>query len=485
MTRRVHPLFILMTTLTHLRSLVIPIAVILFNDLKNDGFGVYTAIGVAVVSLIILLFGIASWYFYTFTLDDQSIRVNKGIFRKSERTTKRQRIESIGINQNVLERLLGLATLTVETSSDGGKPEVELKGVRLKFAKQLKSTIGSTDQLDSSEHSSSSDTYSVSMTELLLAGALSGRIGLALVGFGAVYQFINRFIEKYISQLFNELLHLSLLVLVTIGLLVLVIIYIGSILVFALRYGSFQATLQQHRLTIGYGLLNRTEVVFHQDKIQALVIEENWIKRRFKRAHLSLHIISASGEEEKLLLHPFIRVSDIDGFLERFLPRFKQLVPERRAADRGFFYIVRWPLLGYASLFLAVNGALYFWLPEAIRYIGLVLFLFLPLYYVLARSGYRHTRYGYENDLFVLRKQLVNRETIYAPRLKIEAFSGHVSRFLEEKSILKFRITLRGSTGFDAGYFTATEFKEILHWYQQTFLKPLPPAAGPEAKDGE
>ncbi len=90
MTRRVHPLFILMTTLTQLRSLVIPIAVILFNDLKNDGFGMYTMIGAVVISFLLLVFGIISWYFYTFTIDEQSIRVNKGIFRKSERTTQRQ-----------------------------------------------------------------------------------------------------------------------------------------------------------------------------------------------------------------------------------------------------------------------------------------------------------------------------------------------------------------------------------------------------------
>ncbi|MCT4779989.1 MULTISPECIES: PH domain-containing protein [Exiguobacterium] len=484
MTRRVHPLFILMATLTHLRSLVIPIAVLLFNDLKNDGFGFYTMIGVAVVSLVILLFGIVSWYFYTFTIDEQSIRVNKGVFRKSERTTQRQRIESIGINQNVLERLLGLATLTVETSSDSGKPEVELKGVRLDFAKQLKSTIG-TGTTQPVLEQEAGETYTVSLTDLLFAGALSGRLGLALVGVGAVYQFVNRFIEQYISQVFNELLHLSLLLLLVIGGAVLFLIYVGSILVFVLRYGSFRATLNKRRMTIGYGLVNRTEVVFHQDKVQALVIEENWIKRRFKRAHLSLHIISASGEEEKLLLHPFIRVADIDHFLKRFLPRFKQLTPEKRAVDRGFFYIVRWPLLSYASLLTVLNGALIYWLPESIRYLGLILFLFLPLYYILARSGYKNTRYGYQNDLFVLRKELVNRETIYAPRLKIEAFSSQVSRFLEEKDILKFQITLRGSSVFQAGYFTQAEFVEVLGWYQQTFLKPIPPSAGTDRSDGE
>jgi len=477
MTRRVHPLFILMTTLTQLRSLVIPIAVILFNDLKNDGFGMYTMIGAVVISFLLLVFGIISWYFYTFTIDEQSIRVNKGIFRKSERTTQRQRIESIGINQNLLERILGLATLTVETSSDSGKPEVELKGVRLEFAKQLKSTIATTVS-QPTEHTVPAATYTVGLMDLIKAGALSGRLGLALVGFGAVYQFANRFIEKYISRAFDELLHLSLVLLLILGGLLLLLIYLGSILVFVLRYGAFRATREKERMTIGYGLLNRTEVVFHQDKVQALVIEESWIKRRLKRAHLSLHIISASGEEEKLLLHPFIRTGEIDSFLQEFLPRFQLQHPHKRAVDRGFFYVVRWPLLGYSLGLILLNGVMVYGLPEPFRYFGLPFLLLLPVYYAVARSGYQNTRYGHHDDLFVLRKELVNRETIYAPRLKIEAFSGHVSRFLEQKDILKFQLTLRGSSVFHAGYFTQAEFEDVLAWYQQTFLKPPTPPAG-------
>ncbi len=328
------------------------------------------------------------------------------------------------------------------------------------------------------EHTVPAATYTVGLMDLIKAGALSGRLGLALVGFGAVYQFANRFIEKYISRAFDELLHLSLVLLLILGGLLLLLIYLGSILVFVLRYGAFRATREKERMTIGYGLLNRTEVVFHQDKVQALVIEESWIKRRLKRAHLSLHIISASGEEEKLLLHPFIRTGEIDSFLQEFLPRFQLQHPHKRAVDRGFFYVVRWPLLGYSLGLILLNGVMVYGLPEPFRYFGLPFLLLLPVYYAVARSGYQNTRYGHHDDLFVLRKELVNRETIYAPRLKIEAFSGHVSRFLEQKDILKFQLTLRGSSVFHAGYFTQAEFEDVLAWYQQTFLKPPTPPAG-------
>ncbi|WP_214851087.1 PH domain-containing protein [Exiguobacterium sp. s193] len=483
MTRRVHPLFILMSALTHLRSTIIPLGFLLFNDLKNEGFGKYTLIGFCIFCLVLLLFGVASWYFYTFTIDDQSIRVNKGIFRKSERTTQRRRIESIGINQNLLERVLGLATLSVETSSDGIEPEVELKGVRLKFATSLKATIKGEDT--QTEQTEATDSFRVSLNDLFFAGALSGRLGLALVGFFAGYQLIDQYIEKYVDRIFNELAHLSLLLLSGLGLLILLLVYLGSIIVYVVRYGSFEATLNEKRLTIRYGLLNRTEVVFHQDKVQALLVEENWIKRRFKRAHLSLNVISATGKEEQMLFHPFIREADIDPFLERFLPRFERVKPMQYAADHGFFYVVRWRLVWYMLLFSAVNTGLIYFLTTPLKWAGLLLYLILPIYYMFARTGYRNTCYGFKQDVFVLRRQLVNRHTIYAPRLKIEALSGHVSRFLEQKDLLKFEINLRGRGHLSAGYFTHHQFEDVRNWYQRSFLKTDRAEAGDIRYDNE
>ena len=117
MTRRVHPLFIVMSSISIIRSLLIPFAALILNAIRKGEINTYTWIGISVGIVFVLLYGIASWYFYTFTIDAEAIRVRKGIFQKSERTTQRKRIESIGIQQNVIERLLRLATLTVETSS--------------------------------------------------------------------------------------------------------------------------------------------------------------------------------------------------------------------------------------------------------------------------------------------------------------------------------------------------------------------------------
>lgn len=481
MTRRVHPLFIVMSSISIIRSLLIPFAALILNAIRKGEINTYTWIGISVGILFVLLYGIASWYFYTFTIDAETIRVRKGILQKSERTTQRKRIESIGIQQNVIERLLRLATLTVETSSESGSPEVELKGIRLDFAKQLKSSIKNEGQIVEEQHKEVA--YTIPIRDLALAGALSGRVGLALVGIWTAYQFVDRFIDRYINRLFQELSHYSLLVLTTLGLLVLLIVYLGSIIVYILKYGSYRAVLQDRRLLIGYGMLNRTEVAFHADKIQALVIQESWIQRMIGRASLSLHIISATGEKERLLLHPFIRTSEIDVFLATYLPRFRQFRPQYEVAPIGFRYRVRWPILGFTLLFAALSSVVIIVLDSSWRYLILLLFLWLPMYYLAVHSGYRQTRFGTGHDLLMIRKQWVQKETVYTPRQKIEELTWSVSRWLETKEIARIQIQLRGNTAFHALYFERTDIDALQRWYKQSFLST--PLAGEIKTDDE
>lgn len=82
MTRRVHPLFIVMSSISIIRSLLIPFAALILNAIRKGEINTYTWIGISVGIVFVLLYGIASWYFYTFTIDAETIRVRKGILQK-------------------------------------------------------------------------------------------------------------------------------------------------------------------------------------------------------------------------------------------------------------------------------------------------------------------------------------------------------------------------------------------------------------------
>ncbi len=113
----------------------------------------------------------------------------------------------------------------------------------------------------------------------------------------------------------------------------------------------------------------------------------------------------------------------------------------------------------------------------------MLLFIWLPFYYFAVRSGYRKTRFGTGHDLLMLRKQWVQKETVYTPRLKIEELTWSVSRWLEAKEIARIEIQLRGNTAFNALYFERTDIDTLQRWYKQSFLST--PLAGEVKTDDE
>lgn len=89
-------------------------------------------------------------------------------------------------------------------------------------------------------------------------------------------------------------------------------------------------------------------------------------------------------------VHP---TNEIDPFLATYLPRFRQFRPQYEVAPIGFRYRVRWPLLGYALLFTALSSVVIIVLDSSWRFLILLLFIWLPFYYLAVRSGYRKTRF--------------------------------------------------------------------------------------------
>lgn len=82
MTRRVHPLFIVMSSISIIRSLLIPFAALILNAIRKGEINTYTWIGISVGIVFVLLYGIASWYFYTFTIDARRFGSAKGFSKK-------------------------------------------------------------------------------------------------------------------------------------------------------------------------------------------------------------------------------------------------------------------------------------------------------------------------------------------------------------------------------------------------------------------
>lgn len=61
--------------------------------------------------------------------DDEGIRMSWGILFKREVTLTYRRIQDIHLTRNIIERWMGLATVSVQTASGSSTPEMEIQGV--------------------------------------------------------------------------------------------------------------------------------------------------------------------------------------------------------------------------------------------------------------------------------------------------------------------------------------------------------------------
>ncbi len=61
--------------------------------------------------------------------DDEGIRMSWGILFKKEVTLTYRRIQDIHLTRNIIERWMGLATVSVQTASGSSTPEMQIQGI--------------------------------------------------------------------------------------------------------------------------------------------------------------------------------------------------------------------------------------------------------------------------------------------------------------------------------------------------------------------
>ncbi len=65
-----------------------------------------------------------------YTFDDEGISMGYGVLFRREMHLTYARMQDIHLSQNVLERWLGIGTVTVQTAGGGGGGNLRIKGVR-------------------------------------------------------------------------------------------------------------------------------------------------------------------------------------------------------------------------------------------------------------------------------------------------------------------------------------------------------------------
>ncbi|PSQ06412.1 hypothetical protein BRC97_06430 [Halobacteriales archaeon QS_6_71_20] len=109
----------------------------------GGGDGLLPAAALLVPGAFLLGAGLAlaRWYRFEYELLPEHLLVRSGVLARQEREIPLRRVQNVDVRRSLLQRLLGLATLTVETAG-GGSSEATLDAVSLTDAETLREELG-------------------------------------------------------------------------------------------------------------------------------------------------------------------------------------------------------------------------------------------------------------------------------------------------------------------------------------------------------
>src|SRR5699024_6653828 len=239
-----------------------------------------------------LPFSIASWYRFTYRVEEDELRIEHGIFIRKQRDISKNRIQSIDLTQSVIHRIFKLVKVKIETASSGQGAEAAVKAVSREE--------GELSDFSSEEEQTTYPSDTITTKRLFLAGTTSGSIGvllaLAAVFFSQIEQFIP---EDFFDETLKWVVGLSLIFIIGLVSIVLLVLYVLGIAGTMIKYGKFTITKNKDELFITRGLLEKKQITIPLKRIQAVGIEESLLRQPFGFATVFVEVAGGSLEKNE------------------------------------------------------------------------------------------------------------------------------------------------------------------------------------------
>jgi len=410
-----------------------------------EGLAVFAAIVVVGIALSVG-WQVAYYRRFEYRLTEDTFDIDSGVLSRRAREIPYGRIQNVDIRQNVIQRVLGIAEIRLETAG-GGETEAQLRYVSLDDAETVQEEVsrrkrGESGEADADEvavEESATKLFELTPRELVILGIVS--MDLRLLSILAIpLSFAG-------PSVFAEFTPdgLTLFVVVA-GLLALVVASaIFSGLLSMARYYGFVLSDRAEEYRYERGLFQRFSGSIPKDKVQTITLTENVIARWLGYASLSIETAGYAGgnqgsgsssqaaipvaDRERVvsLAH---RIDDFEGLdFER---------PPKRARER---YAVRYSLV--VAFFVAVAyGVVRF---TELSFPWYALLLGLVLVPPAAHLKWSQRGYRLEDDHVITRNGFWSRRITIVPAYRIQTVVTSATVFQRRRSLATLVVDTAGT----------------------------------------
>lgn len=461
---RLHPAAMIISTLRSARqwagAAAIPGIAALFGGGLRPTTLLLVILGAVVLMVGAAVWGFLSWRATTYSVSGWAFYLRRGVLQKSERTIPLEHVQSVDTVQGVIQRLFGVVELRVETAGGGTEEsDASLSALSRGSAAELRRAVeGGHSEPAGHEAGGPREIRRLGTRSLLIAGATSGQIGVALSVVAVGSQLFDEFFtEGFVRRLYETFAPSSVTAVLAgvlaIGLFAWLLAIAGTVL----SYSGFTLFRDEEFLYIRRGLLEKREATIPLARIQAVQVVEGVLRQPFGLALLRVESAGYGGSESgaSTTLFPLIPRRGIPEFLRAAVPEFSDALsgealqrPPRRALRRYVFRAAA-PVavpLGLAAAVLYASGISALAPPFGVYPAAAALAL-LVLTALLGWLRYRDAGWSYAGGCIVLRSRTLARTTALAPRRRLQSRSS-VSNPLQRRSgLAHLRVRVASGSG--------------------------------------
>lgn len=371
-------------------------AVIAILVIQQNIFGNKFIFGIVLLVVLALLVTHSVFYYlnFFFYVKDGNFILKKGYLRKKVLTIPLYRIQSVNTKQNLIQQLLNVVTLEIDTAGTVGK-ELKIHALEKSFATELQAWIRSGKKKNGIEESADQQEsveipqeiiLKLTPVDLLKIGISQNhlRTGLIIVAFGfQLFQQIQDMFKEKAEEYSNEFVgfmsnsNWALITFLIVFFLIVSILF--SLFRTAFKYFDFKLLKKEGTYRVESGLINKRNVVIPHNKVQELNWETGPIKKLFGIYNLVFkQAVSGQNRRQQLV--------DAPGCLTKHLELLKTdlfgedlLSTTPKTYSNSFYFKRLWILYGWLPMILATP----FFYSEWLFYGG-------AFFWVLASAGYSY-----------------------------------------------------------------------------------------------
>ena len=408
-------------------------------------------------AVVLLAWTTLEWLRSTYRVEGGALRLEEGVLARKLRVIPFDRIQQVDLVRKPLHRLLGVATLRVDTAGGGGAAEVDLEVVRLREAQALRSRLlraragaaaGGEEATAAAEAAPPERALlRLSVGEVMLAGITGTRAAAVLVVLGPLSQLADWFpsLSDWLLRRFNPESVAPTTPAAVLAVAVLAVaVWLGLAAASSVvtDFGFTLATAAGD-LVVRRGLLERREAVMPTARLQVVRVDESLLRRALGLASIRIQSAGRSGgsdETASRLTIPILPRSEVNRVLGELLPGAAPLPALRTPPPAARRRAMRRGVVMSAPLVLAVAAVLW----ALSRPAAPTALLLVPLAVLGGLAAYRSLGHARRDGFLYARQGAAIRVTAVVPVAKAQSGSVRSSVFQRRAGLATLHVDVAG-----------------------------------------